>query len=42
MFYSLLDGVVGSMGAKFGSDQNKIATLSRILPSFVKKSTWQN
>jgi len=42
MFFPLLDEVVGDMKARFGPHQQKIATLTRILPCFVKESTWQD
>ena len=42
MFFPLLDEVVGDMQARFGLHQQKIATLSRILPSFVKETSWQD
>ena len=42
MFFHLLDEVVGDMQARFGLHQQKIATLSRILPSFVKETSWQD
>ena len=42
MFFPLLDEVVGDMKVRFGPHQQKIATLTRILPCFVKESTWQD
>ena len=40
--FHLLDEVVGDTKARFGPHQQKIATLTRILPCFVKESTWQD
>ena len=42
VFLPLLDEVAGDMKARFGPHQQKIATLTRILPCFVKESTWQD
>ena len=42
MFFPLLGEVCGNMESRFGPHQQKIATLSRILPCFVKESTWQD
>ena len=42
MFFPLLDEVVGNMQARFGLHQQKIATLTRLLPCFVKESSWQD
>ena len=42
VFFPLLDEVCGDMKARFTSHQQKIASLTRILPYFVKESTWQD
>eukprot|EP00112_Aurelia_sp_Birch-Aquarium-sp1_P009425 Seg2070.3 transcript_id=Seg2070.3/GoldUCD/mRNA.D3Y31 product="hypothetical protein" protein_id=Seg2070.3/GoldUCD/D3Y31 len=42
MFFPLLDEVSGNMPARFGPHQLKIVTLTRILTSLVKESTWQD
>ena len=40
--FPLLDEVCGDMKLRFASLQQTIASLTRILPNFVKESTWQD
>ena len=42
MFFPLLDEVIGNMEARFGPHEQQIATLTRILPCFVKEGIWQD
>ena len=42
VFFPLLDEVCGDMKLRFASHQQKTASLTRILPNFVKEATWQD
>ena len=42
VFFPLLDEVCGDSKARFTPHQQKIASLTRILPYFIKESTWQD